>query len=166
MSPVPRDCSIAKPSRQAAIPPNLRLRPGEQNEARSIDQAPLPDTERWKFRDELIALANVRGTTRVVLESIYDDFCRAKADCFPGNQRIAIKAGCKARNVQLKLQELELTGVLRCVIDRSIETQRRIVLLTHPHAASVLAELAANPYVAACNQWLLEYTPQGAIPLR
>ena len=108
-----------------------------------------------EFEQELIKRTKVKGTARVILTIILDQFCRGAADCFPGNQRLADEAGVHNKHVPRVIRTLEEKGAFRTFFDGSVRgggkekkfAQRRIVLMGHPSTERVLAELARSPFV-------------------
>jgi hypothetical protein len=110
----------------------------------AIDTEPLTGKARNDFEAGLFK--TVKRSRQLVLRIILDH-AAGKADCWPSNARIADVAGFKLRNVQLILRALEDDQVIRCVVDRSLRTQRRIVVLDHPGAVRVLAALGDRPWM-------------------
>jgi hypothetical protein len=120
-------------------------RPARQTASRdAIDTEPLTGKARNDFEAGLFA--TVKRSRQLVLRIILDH-AAGKADCWPSNARIAEIAGYQVRNVQLILRALEADQVIRCVVDRSLRTQRRIVVLDHPGAVRVLAALGDQPWM-------------------
>lgn len=115
----------------------------------SIDTSPMTGAARNKF--EATLHAQVRGSHQLVLRILLDR-AAGKAECWPGNRRIAEIAGLAARNVQLILRSLESAEIVRCVVDRSLPTQRRIVILDHPNAVAVLVRLGCRPWLQSGAQ--------------
>ena len=110
----------------------------------AIDTEPLTGKARNDFEAGLFK--TVKRSKQLVLRIILDH-AAGKADCWPSNARIAEIAGYQPRNVQLILRALEADQVIRCVVDRSLRTQRRIVVLDHPDAVRVLSALGDCPWM-------------------
>lgn len=122
-----------------------------RHKAQPIDRNPLPGAARYEFRRKILDDTKVKASTRVVLDSLLDDFCWGRADCFPSNHAIAAKTNVHVRHVRRILRRLEDRGVISCVVDLSIWSRRRIVILAHPHAPKVLDELRKSPFLVARN---------------
>jgi hypothetical protein len=124
------------------------------NHLDAIDTEPLTGTERRKIEEEILAMAS-KGH-QAVLHWILRA-CAGKAECWVTDQWLAEKTGYCRRSIRRILREFEGTGeteyernasaVIRCVIDRSLRAQRRIVVLLHPNAVKVLARFDALPCV-------------------
>jgi hypothetical protein len=110
----------------------------------AIDTEPLTGKARNDFEAGLFK--TVKRSKQLVLRIILDH-AAGKADCWPGNKRIAEIAGFQPRNVQLIIRALEAAELVRCLVDRSLKTQRRIVILDHPNAVKVLARFNALPWM-------------------
>lgn len=115
-----------------------------------IDQEPLSGRARSEFESELYK--KVKRGRQLVLRVILG-FAGGRADCWVGNARIGEIAGYQIRNVQIILRQLEADGLIKCLYDHKVKTQRRIVILDHPNAVRVLAKLGALPR---------EFQPKGA----
>lgn len=110
----------------------------------AIDAEPLTGRARNEF--EATLHAKVKRSHQLVLRILLD-FAGGKAECWPGNKRVAEIAGYEVRNVQYILRALEAAKVVRCLTDRSLRTQRRIVILDHPNAVRVLLRLGDRPWL-------------------
>lgn len=121
----------------------------------AIDAEPLTGRARNEF--EATLHAKVKRSHQLVLRILLD-FAGGKAECWPGNKRVAEIAGYEVRNVQLILRALEgdpekpETQVVRCLVDRSLKTQRRIVILDHPNAVQVLLRMGQRPWLQSGAQ--------------
>jgi hypothetical protein len=135
----------------------------------SIDRHPLDKVARREFETDLLARPDIKSAGRHLLEVILRKWHWGKADCFPSNPQIAKAMGRTVRCVQQVLAYLETGGVIITAIDRSITVQRRIIIVDHPHAADVLAELRANPNVIFSSRRIAaksqESAPKGDIPV-
>ena len=124
---------------------NTQCTPRAQKQHRdSIDAEPLTGRSRNEF--EATLHAKVKRSHQLVLRILLD-FAGGKAECWPGNKRVAEIAGYEVRNVQYILRALEAAKVVRCLTDRSLRTQRRIVILDHPNAVRVLLRLGDRPWL-------------------
>lgn len=124
---------------------NMRMTRHAQNQHRdAIDAEPLTGRARNEF--EATLHAKVKRSHQLVLRILLD-FAGGKAECWPGNKRVAEIAGYEVRNVQYVLRALEAAKVIRCAVDRSLPTQRRIVVLDHPNAVRVLLRLGDRPWL-------------------
>jgi hypothetical protein len=112
--------------------------------ADAIDREPITGKARNDFEASLHA--KVKRSHQLVLRILLD-FAGGKAECWPGNKRVAEIAGYEVRNVQYILRALEAAKVIRCAVDRSLPTQRRIVILDHPNAVRVLLRLGDRPWL-------------------
>lgn len=110
----------------------------------AIDAEPLTGRACNEF--EATLHAKVKRSHQLVLRILLD-FAGGKAECWPGNKRVAEIAGYEVRNVQYILRALETAKVIRCAVDRSLRTQRRIVILDHPNAIRVLLRLGDRPWL-------------------
>lgn len=110
----------------------------------AIDAEPLTGRARNEF--EATLHAKVKRSHQLVLRILLD-FAGGKAECWPGNKRVAEIAGYEVRNVQYILRALEVAKVVRCLTDRSLRTQRRIVILDHPNAVRILLRLGDRPWL-------------------
>jgi hypothetical protein len=116
-----------------------------------IDRNPLAAPARYEVRRKILDNTKIKASTRVVLDCLLNDFCWGRADCFPSNVAIAAKANVDARHVRRILRRLEDLGIILCIADQSIWSRRRIIILAHPHAESVLTELGKSPFLVASN---------------
>jgi len=107
----------------------------------AIDREPISGRARNEF--EAALYAKVKRSHQLVLRILLDH-AGGRADCWPSNGRIAEIAGFTARNVQHVLRSLEAADLIRCVVDRSLRTQRRVVILDHPNAFRVLSRLGVS----------------------
>jgi hypothetical protein len=130
------------PQRQSVDKRSLYTKEPKSPDA--IDTEPLTGKARNDFEAGLFK--TVKRSRQLVLRIILDH-AAGKADCWPSNARIAEIAGYQPRNVQLILRALEADQVIRCVVDRSLRTQRRIVVLDHPDAVRVLSALGDCPWM-------------------
>jgi hypothetical protein len=83
--------------------------------------------------------------------------CAGKAECWVSKETLARQTGYTPRTIQRILREFEGVGeteeeradsaIIRCVVDRSLRAQRRIVLVDHPNAVRVLARFGALPWM-------------------
>jgi hypothetical protein len=128
--------------------------PASYKRTSPIDQRPLSGSARYELRRKILDHAKIKASTRVVLDCLLDDFCWGRADCFPSNVAIAAKANVDARHVRRILRRLENIGIILCIADQSIWSRRRIIILAHPHAESVIAELRKSPFLVASNPGL------------
>jgi succinylglutamate desuccinylase len=81
-----------------------------------------------------------------------DWWAHGKAECWPSNESIAVKAGLKERAVIYVLRELEVKGAIRCIKDGSLPTRRRIVFLGHPGTKEVLQRHTAKDCNPRCKK--------------
>lgn len=109
-----------------------------------IDREPLQGRVRNEL--EVSLCAKVKRSHQLVLRILLDR-AGGRAECWPGNAHIAETAGLKPRNVQIILRTLEAEEIIKCVPDRSLPCQRRIVILDHPNALRVLTKLGAAPWM-------------------
>lgn len=130
---------------------NLAAQPNRVKTHRdAIDAEPLTGRARNEF--EATLHAKVKRSHQLVLRILLD-FAGGKAECWPGNKRVAEIAGYEVRNVQYILRALEgeaekpESQIIRCLVDRSLKTQRRIVILDHPNAVRVLLRLGDRPWL-------------------
>ena len=120
----------------------LRVHRPPQGRTKAIDQSPLCGQERFTL--ERRVLAKVKKTPRFLMHELFD-FFQGRADCFPSNAKISEVSGISPRNIQLVLRQLEAAELVKSVEDRSVPSQRRLVLLDHPNALQVLKALHALP---------------------
>ena len=120
----------------------LRVHRPPQRRTKAIDQSPLCGQERFTL--ERRVLAKVKKTPRFLMHELFD-FFQGRADCFPSNAKISEVSGISPRNIQLVLRQLEAAELVKSVEDRSVPSQRRLVLLDHPNALQVLKALHALP---------------------
>lgn len=120
----------------------LRVHRPPQRRTKAIDQSPLCGQERFTL--ERHVLAKVKKTPRFLMHELFD-FFQGRADCFPSNAKISEVSGISPRNIQLVLRQLEAAELMKSVEDRSVPSQRRLVLLHHPNALQVLKALHALP---------------------
>jgi Helix-turn-helix domain len=120
----------------------LRVHRPPQRRTKAIDQSPLCGQERFTL--ERHVLAKVKKTPRFLMHELFD-FFQGRADCFPSNAKISEVSGISPRNIQLVLRQLEAAELVKSVEDRSVPSQRRLVLLDHPNALQVLKALHALP---------------------
>jgi hypothetical protein len=119
-------------------------RPAVKNCVDAIDRAPLAGRERADFERRVYTKA--RGGRQAILRQILDH-CGGAAECWVSNRRIADLVGYSPRYVREVLREFEAAEIVRCVVDRSVRTQRRIVILDHPNAVTVLRALGDCPWM-------------------
>ena len=112
----------------------------------AIDTEPLTGRVRNEFQASLYA--KVKGMRQLVLRILLD-YAGGTAECWVGNGKIAEIAGKKVRYIQVILAKLEEDGIILRVEDRSLTTQRRIVILDHPNAVQVLARSRPSAVDAA-----------------
>jgi Helix-turn-helix domain len=127
----------------------------------AIDDEPLTGGARNEFEGSLYA--KVKRSHQLLLRILLD-FAGGKAECWPGNKRIAEIAGFQPRNVQLIIRALEAAQLIRCVLDRSLKTQRRIVILDHPNAVRVLVRLGDQPWMQLGAQETAPKQPEKVHP--
>jgi DNA-binding HxlR family transcriptional regulator len=144
--------------KQDVKPETLRVHQPIPTKARSIDQSPLSGNERYVLERKV--LSQVKKTPRFLLRELFD-FFQGRADCFPSNALVSEASGISERNIQLVLRQLEKAEILRCVEDLTIHSQRRLVLLEHPNAMSVLKALNALP--EWLDRWVSRETPGSAM---
>jgi len=122
-----------------------------------IDREPLQGRVRNEFEASLCT--QVKRSHQLVLRILLDR-AGGRAECWPGNAHIADLAGLKPRNVQLILRALEAEQLIKCVPDRSLSAQRRIVILDHPNALRVLARLGVSPWMQVGAQSSAPQSPR------
>ena len=133
---------------------SVRCLDPSSTKSQAIDQDPLSGMERYALERSI--LAKIKKTPRFLLYELFE-FFRGRADCFPSNAKLAEISGISQRNIQYLLRELETAELIKAVEDRSIPSQRRLVLLDHPHAIVVLKQLNALP------EWLQKLVDRGVI---
>jgi hypothetical protein len=121
----------------------LKPAPGH---SRAIDTSPLAKKDRFAFERLLLDRPEIKKAPQHLLAVILG-YCQGRADCFVGNSRLAGKTGYTVRSVQLHLNTLGRLGVIKIAFDRSIKTQRRIIVSSHPNAMAVTLELQASNHV-------------------
>lgn len=94
----------------------------------------LSGAERRAFEESLKATDGLRGRSKLVLLVLLD-IARGKPSCFPGDAYVASKASVSEATAGRAIRDLIDMGILRSVRKRG---RRRLVFLTHPHAASEL----------------------------
>src|SRR5262249_45217172 len=117
---------------------------GAPARSRSIDREPLQGTARRAFERELLRRPGLKGSRRFLLQVLLIEFAWGKADCYPGNQRLATATGLSLSTVKRALHDLERLGLIRLVEDGRLPSRRRIVFPDHPHAQAVLDALARS----------------------
>lgn len=141
------------PERARTVILPRRSAPAKGDRSSSVDRKPLERKDRREYEDKLMDGSGTKAITRLVLLAILDT-CYGKADCFPSNERLAMKVNCDPQYVPRILRRLEALKLILCIFDQSIRSRRRIIVLGHPHAAAVLAELARSPFLVARNPCL------------
>src|SRR5262249_48882634 len=116
---------------------------GAQSRSRSIDREPLRGVARRAFERELLRRPGLKGSRRLLLQVLLADFAWGKADCYPGNERLAAATGLSTSTIQRALHDLERMGIIRIIEDVGLASRRRIVFVDHPHARLVLDGLVA-----------------------
>ena len=114
-----------------------------------MNQPITSDAARLQTRIDLESsiLAKVKRGPRFLLRELFD-FLRGRASCHPSNRLIVHRSGMSPRAVRYLLRQLENAGIVKCIRDLSIRSQRRIVLLDHPRAGEVLRRLASRSTAA------------------
>jgi hypothetical protein len=95
----------------------------------AIDTEPLMGTARNDFQRALYA--RVKGKGQLLLRTLLD-FAGGKAECWPSNATIGVVTGYTPRYTQMLMRDLEEAQVILCAVDRSLPSQRRIIILDHP----------------------------------
>lgn len=135
--------------------PPLGREAGAMTKASSIDQNPLKGNDRNNFESAATQAANVRGSALSVFKALLE-FCWGKSDCFPSVSKLVDKSGFSESVVQRRLRELNNSGAIVIVVDRSIRTQRRYIIAGHPHAISTLETLLRSGSIRSLNPELPE----------
>jgi hypothetical protein len=118
--------------------------PGDE----SIDRIPLAGCTRRAFEKELHAVFRLKKNTWHLLDTLLSQFFWGKADCFPSfGALFPWLPGWSESTIRRHLQLLCEAGAIRIFEDRSIASQRRIILIFHPHADAVIEILTANQNV-------------------
>ncbi len=114
----------------------------------SIDHEPLKEPERTAFEKSLHAKYQLKGPVLHLLDTLLARYFWGKADCYPSNKGLMEWLTDRHKNtVQRQLQRLRDAGAVRLFADRSLISQRRIVLVDHPNARPIIDSLDANPHV-------------------
>jgi hypothetical protein len=83
----------------------------------------------------------LKGSRLHLARVLLEEFCWGKCYCYPGDELLARKCGIGTATVTRCLRDLTRLGVI-CVIHAG--GRRRIILTSHPHAATYLRELGAD----------------------
>src|SRR5262249_6627382 len=95
------------------------------------------------FERELMRRPGLKGSRRLLLQVLLADFAWGKADCYPGNERLAAATGLSSSTIKRALHDLEHMGIIRIIEDTRLANRRRILIPGHPHVQQVLDGLAA-----------------------
>jgi hypothetical protein len=101
---------------------------------------------RGAYKRQALDTSPSRGFERQLEEELLDA-CGGKADCFPGNARLAARLHVHEKSIPKLLNRLAARGNWAVVDDGSIRGRRRIVDLRHPNADQVLEVLGASPHI-------------------
>lgn len=125
--------------------------PAPNRKTEPIDDKPITGRERYQL--ECLVLGKVKRSSQLLLRTILD-YLGGRADCFPSNTTLGLSMGVSDRRIRVILRDLSQREIIKSVCDRSIPSQRRLILIDHPHALKVLRILTENDYIAASNRAL------------
>jgi hypothetical protein len=120
----------------------------------AIDTEPLQGRGRREFELKVLAMAS-KGRQDILHWILW--YCGGKAECWVSKSKLAERSGFSPRYVQRILRDFEgrgatdkkpaLPAIIKCVTDRSLKSQRRIILIDHPHALKVIARFDSRPWM-------------------
>lgn len=135
-------------------------RNGRVRRDESIDRKPLVGLERRDFEKSLPQKYKLKDKTLHLLHVLLAQFFCGKADCYPPiSALMEWLQGWSESTIRRHLQLLRDAGITRMFEDRSIGSQRRLVLPDHSNGQAIIGELVANQNV---REMISEHAPRGS----
>lgn len=114
----------------------------------AIDTAPLTGKARTEFEKSLRVKYKLKARTWHLLDVLLTRFHWGKADSYPSIAGLmGWLPGWSESTVRRHLHALRKANVVRLFSDHSVISQRRIVLIDHPHGQTIIDALVGNANV-------------------
>lgn len=90
-------------------------------------EPPLQGRARHEWETRLLRADGMKPTHNHVLHALLR-YAGGKPECWPSNESLALDCGVGERHVRRVLGEMAKAGIITVVVDRSVKTQRRIII--------------------------------------